>query len=129
VRLRREVELARLAARRTSTLSAALFPTGTLRAAGSAAGAAPRADDSTESSWNPSCLICCAARGWLPERRGVLPCRFARAISSPDVFCSRFSPSSSGMSAARAVSSVAMSSSALSGSRPRLRRPVRTSSM
>ena len=53
------------------------------------------------------------------------PCRLARAISSPDVFCCRFSPSISGMTRRRTVSSVAISSSALSGSRPRLRSPVR----
>jgi hypothetical protein len=78
----------------------------------------------------PSCLICWA-RARFASWIGVvsLPWRFARAISSPDVFCRRFNPSSSGMMRRRAVSSVAISSSALSGSRPRLRRPVRTASM
>src|SRR6186997_1262537 len=55
--------------------------------------------------------------------------RLARATSSPDAFCCRFSPSTSGISRRRAVSSVAISSSALSGSIPRLRSPARTVSM
>src|SRR5437762_5093509 len=58
-----------------------------------------------------------------------LPMRLARATSSPDVFCSRFSPSISGMIRRRAVSSVAISSRSLSTSTPRVRRRVRTSSM
>ncbi len=85
---------------------------------------------SMESSCSPICLICCARARFASCTGAVsFPWRFARAISSPDVFCWRFSPSSSGMIRRRAVSSVAISSSALSGSRPRLRRPLRTSSM
>ena len=53
----------------------------------------------------------------------------ARAKSSAHAFCCRFSPSISGMSRRRAVSSVAISSRVLSGSSPRLRSPVRTSSI
>src|SRR3954469_24905473 len=78
----------------------------------------------------PSCLICCARvrfASWIDEVS--CPWRLARAISSPDVFCCRFSPSSSGMTRRRTVSSVAISSSALSGSRPRFRKPPRTTSM
>ena len=116
--------------RRTSTLSAAVLPTGTLECGrfGSSSSAELRWY-SIASTWMPSCLICCA-RARLASCTGVMsrPCRFARAISSPDVFCSRLRPSSSGMSRRRAASSVAMSSSALSGSRPRLRSPARTTS-
>ena len=47
-----------------------------------------------------------------------LPCRFARATSSPAVFCSRFRPSSSGISRRRRFSSVASASSSPSAFNP-----------
>ena len=117
---------------RTSTLSAALLPTGT-------AGVRQVRQhqqrlvalmlDRFELDAELLDLLRARAIGLLDRPSCLVPCRLARAISSPDVFCSRFRPSISGMSRRRAVSSVAISSSALSGSSPRFRRPVRTSSM
>ena len=59
--------------------------------------AAPRRADARSSrAACPSCLICCArARFASWTRRGVLALALRRAISSPDVFCWRFRPSSS----------------------------------
>jgi hypothetical protein len=48
----------------------------------------------------------------------------ARAISSPEVFWARFRPSSSGIIRRRAVSSVAISSSALSGLSPAVQKEI-----
>src|SRR5262249_54369878 len=58
-----------------------------------------------------------------------LPWRFACAIASPAAFCSRFSSSTSLIARRRRPSRVAISSRALSTSRPRLRRPARTLSI
>ena len=118
VRLRLEVERARLAvAPHFDVVGGALRRPARSRAADSAAPAAPASRwCSTESSWTPSCLICCArgAIGFLDRRACLCPAASRCATSSPDVFCCRFSPSTSGISRRRAVSSVAMSSSALS---------------
>ena len=128
--LRLEVE--RRAARRdarTSTLSAALLPTGTLACGrfGSASSACVALVlDRVELDAELLDLLRARAVGLL--NRAPCPCPAAWRWRSrrPTVFCWRFSPSSSGISRRRAVSSVAISSSALSGSSPRLRRPART---
>src|SRR5688572_31848831 len=57
-----------------------------------------------------------------------LPWRFARATSSPAAFCSRFSPSSSGISRRRRFSSVASFSNSPSTCIPRFSNPRFTAS-
>ena len=66
--------------------------------------------------------------GLLDRRSMSRPCLFARATSSPAAFCWRLSPSISGSSRRRRVSSMASSSSSVEKSAPRVASFSRTAS-
>src|SRR5687767_13138624 len=115
---------------RTTTLSAALFPTGTLACGtlGSVSSRIVRCRSALSSSTS-SCLIFCprillASKRWLAS----CPCLLARATSSPDAFCSRFNPSICGIRRRRCVSAVANCCNSAVTSRPRLASPFCTAS-